>query len=325
MTIREFILECENYEHSKEHYQLLKEASELDLLNQFISDQEYMLEHRESLFAADSPFTESYFTEKIDKEKIDDLKEKAVEKAGNIKKTIIGIFKKIITALKGFFGRFMDKMKDHNERQKAIVAYIKANKISEQQWNTIVEIVKEVEENKDHIWDFECGANDRYKLKFEDKVPSNYENYKKYLLITLEPSHIYADYRHRTAEHSNIIDMDEAIKIADGIIQKESISPKEISKLKNKVDTAIRNCKTHGLKLFLRKKSIEAMYAQADFIEKNLGKMNLDNMSNDSAKNYIFLTRVLNESVAYNIKCYQELEKIKNIAMHAAGKAFKIN
>ena len=41
MTIKDFILECENYSHSKEHYELIKEAYEYNLLCEYIDYNQY--------------------------------------------------------------------------------------------------------------------------------------------------------------------------------------------------------------------------------------------------------------------------------------------
>ena len=42
MTFRDFIYECENYEYSNEYYEILKESSEVLLMENYIDNQKYL-------------------------------------------------------------------------------------------------------------------------------------------------------------------------------------------------------------------------------------------------------------------------------------------
>lgn len=107
MTIREFILECENYEHSKEHYQLLKEASELDLLNQFISDQEYMRENT---------MDDGFYQESVDDDQLEYLIETAAVQEQNVLQKVVAFIGELIEKFLNFL-RGLGKKTDELENE----------------------------------------------------------------------------------------------------------------------------------------------------------------------------------------------------------------
>ena len=97
MTVKEFMYQLENYEYSKEHYDLMKECSELELMEQFISDQKYMKEN---------VMNESYYSESVDDESLVAIQESFKEKLDGviekIKNTIIYLrekFDKFVTMI----------------------------------------------------------------------------------------------------------------------------------------------------------------------------------------------------------------------------------
>ena len=43
-TLRQFINECDNYEYSQEYFDILKESMEIDLMERYIKNQEFLSE-----------------------------------------------------------------------------------------------------------------------------------------------------------------------------------------------------------------------------------------------------------------------------------------
>ena len=63
-TIRDFITECECYEYSQEHYDLMKEAYEIDLMERYIANQAFVLENADMINTEEGyTFTEGMFVE----------------------------------------------------------------------------------------------------------------------------------------------------------------------------------------------------------------------------------------------------------------------
>ena len=79
MTFRDFIYECENYEYSNEYYEIMKESSEVLLMENYIANQEYL---KESVIP--DGISEGYFSEAADDDKIQQIMEAAEEKKKNI-------------------------------------------------------------------------------------------------------------------------------------------------------------------------------------------------------------------------------------------------
>ena len=81
MTVGQFLKECSNYEYSKERYDLMKECSELELMEQFISDQKYMKENA---------MNDDYYSESVDDESLVAIqrKDNDIKKKNNDKNCI---------------------------------------------------------------------------------------------------------------------------------------------------------------------------------------------------------------------------------------------
>ena len=101
-TFNDFVAECEGYKHSKEHYDIMKECSEIALCEQFIEDQAYIAENVAELTGVVN-FTESYFSEAASDDQIKALYEKVETKKGNVLARIWAALKKAVAAVVKFF------------------------------------------------------------------------------------------------------------------------------------------------------------------------------------------------------------------------------
>ena len=95
MTVGQFLKECSNYEYSKERYDLMKECAELELMEQFISDQKYMKEN---------VMNDDYYSESVDDESLVLLEESFKEKLDGVIEKI----KKAFIQLMEKFDKFVD-------------------------------------------------------------------------------------------------------------------------------------------------------------------------------------------------------------------------
>ena len=90
-TLGQFIEECELFEYSKEYYELVKECSELALMERYIENQEFITECVDT-----SVYTEGYFMEADSEESNTTVKKSFGEKAKDLGNKIIKFFKTLI-------------------------------------------------------------------------------------------------------------------------------------------------------------------------------------------------------------------------------------
>ena len=95
MTIKDFILECENYSHSKEHYELMKEAYEHNLLCEYIDYNQY--------------------NDLMSNNELSILVEDAQQKKEGILSKVLGWFKHIFDMFIKFLSKFIPALRKQEE------------------------------------------------------------------------------------------------------------------------------------------------------------------------------------------------------------------
>lgn len=137
MKLSEFIRECNNFEYSKEYFELYKEASEIELMEVWLECQDASLYNREEKI-----YNESYFLE-ADNSKKEDIQNRIGKKKENffkrIWKNIVGLFKRFWNWIKKFFTRNTVKH-DIENAQEAIAKLAKNMKKEEKISDREVEI-----------------------------------------------------------------------------------------------------------------------------------------------------------------------------------------
>lgn len=135
-TYRDFLTECENYKHSNECYETMKEAAEIVLMEQFIIDQRFNARNKET-------FTEGYLMESVSDEYIAEAEENLFKKAGALCKKIVN---GIVKAVTNFFKWLKNSVAKLFKKKEVKV---EANKMSEEERKELAsEIVKVIEENQ---------------------------------------------------------------------------------------------------------------------------------------------------------------------------------
>lgn len=115
MTIQDVLNDCQSWDHSKEHFDLMKECSELRLMEQYLADQQYMLEMaNDEVFKS---FKESgMFAESASEDKLKAYREQAdMKKQGIISKIIAGL-KKLWNTIISFFKGLWKKITKADEK-----------------------------------------------------------------------------------------------------------------------------------------------------------------------------------------------------------------
>ena len=135
MTVRQFLKECSNYEYSKERYDLMKECSELELMEQFISDQKYMKEN---------VMNDSYYSESVDDESLVAIQESFKDRASNALVTIIEKLQKLVGKILSILSKFIPALKKAEEdfhKSKISPEKIFAAMFSDKEGNAITDVL----------------------------------------------------------------------------------------------------------------------------------------------------------------------------------------
>lgn len=126
-TIKDYIRECDIYEYSQEHYDLMKECAEIDIAAKFLENQQFMAENA-AMFGEDNSFTEGYLVESVDQTTMDAVTQNFEEKVGNVKTTIMNGLKKAWSAIVAFFRKIRTIWDEDSKRATAIKDYLKKEK-----------------------------------------------------------------------------------------------------------------------------------------------------------------------------------------------------
>ena len=169
MTIKDFILECENYSHSREHYELMKEACEHNLLCEYIDYNQY--------------------NDLMSNNELSLLVEDAQQKKEGIIDKIVGFFKHIFDMFIRFLSKFIPALRKQEEHVVEVVEEIKDdNKDDKKETNKEYKIIniktkKSTEEKSAAIKEAEKKREDSIrKIKnsiFDDSSLDKYFPYIK--------------------------------------------------------------------------------------------------------------------------------------------------
>lgn len=135
-TFNDFMLECATYEYSKENYELMKECSELVLMEQYIENQRFYVENVAEL-TTEATFTEGYFAESVSDEKIQAITESFGEKIGKAADTIIKGIKNLIARIVKFFRSLSAKFSNTSKEGIELYKKLKEAKISAAQYEEL--------------------------------------------------------------------------------------------------------------------------------------------------------------------------------------------
>lgn len=191
-TYRDFLTECENYKHSNECYETMKEAAEIVLIEQFIIDQRFNARNKET-------FTEGYLMESVSDEYIAEAEESLFKKAGALCKKIVDGIVKAVTNFFKWLKTSVTKLFKKKEVK------VEANKLSEEERKELAsEIVKVIEENQ----------KDKKEIKIVTKAKDIYAGILAKIGIMKEDIDVFAGDLD-TAFNSDICDneFDEAVGV----------------------------------------------------------------------------------------------------------------
>lgn len=296
-TFKDFIMECEMYDHSKENYDLFKECSELALLEKYIEDQKFIKENAAQISAENVCLTESYFTESDDGTTIQLLEEKYNEKAAGIKATIIKGLYKVLNTFANLFGKLSNKWDSITSAGQNVRKKIGSLKLTDDQVSRIKSIVSSAK-SKDNSA-FKPAKNQPY----FNKIKMNYsgegvDELKNDLAAALSDTVVVAD-----VSVSAGVDKVGAVpveSIKEAAIAIQHGNPSQVDGAIAALKSTWVDVKKNGLKIHVNTKQIEKN-------AKDLREL-ADKMKQVTAQKA--------DQAAQNAK-----DKVQNAAQNAAGKA----
>lgn len=107
LTFGDFIKEAEMFQYSQENFNLIKEASELNLMALYIENQSFMIDNKENI----ETMTEGFLMESASENAYESVLQEYQEKAGTFGKNIAERFKRIWVTFVAFLKKMLAKVK----------------------------------------------------------------------------------------------------------------------------------------------------------------------------------------------------------------------
>ena len=136
-TIGQFITECENYQYSQEYYELLKECSELKLMERYLENQDFM-----EGVSSDEEFTEGFLMEAGNEETKGNVKKSFKEKSSSAWNKIVTTAKNLLKKAINFFTKIGNLFDEQSRTAGRILKYFAKNGVSDDVAKKIFDVYK---------------------------------------------------------------------------------------------------------------------------------------------------------------------------------------
>lgn len=167
MTVLDFITECENWNHSKESLEMLKECSEIAIMEKYIADQKWCKDHCPAFTALN--ISSDYFGESVTDGAIEVLMEKSILKKKSLMHRILQGLLKIIQGFWSFTGKISKNFDQTTKDAAAIVKAMGAKVLTDEEAVKVNNIAANAREK--------CpGFVPTNKQPFASKMHLSYEN-----------------------------------------------------------------------------------------------------------------------------------------------------
>lgn len=119
-TFNDLIVAYESFQFSEDFYDMMKEAAELDLMDKFLDNQEFMATESYTLASA---VTDDYFQEAVNGETIKNVAHNAKEKTANLMKRFCTRAREICAKIIKFFKTVANRIRKFAARKAALVKF----------------------------------------------------------------------------------------------------------------------------------------------------------------------------------------------------------
>lgn len=123
-TYNDLILACDNFGYSKEYYEMMKEAAEIDLMNIYVANQEYMAENAD-LIQESADVLDDYFQEAAGLDRVKSVAKTAATKTAALAKKIWAKIKQVLKAIVKFFQKFKMHTQQRMDRLNIFLQLVK--------------------------------------------------------------------------------------------------------------------------------------------------------------------------------------------------------
>lgn len=164
-TFKDFIMECELYDHSQQRFELLKECSELELTERYLNDQLFMAEHADFIKESCGGLEEGFFQESVGESTFEVMTEKYFEKKKGLMGKILRGLEKIIEVFKNFFRKISNKFDDVTSKGQEVKKKLASAKLEESDIQKMKQLVADVKSKESSR--FPVRANQPYLTKIK--------------------------------------------------------------------------------------------------------------------------------------------------------------
>lgn len=162
-TFKDFIMECELYEHSREKFELMKECSELALTEKYLNDQLFMAENAELINSRRDNLEEGFFQESVGDSTFEIITEKYFEKEKGIKGKILRGIEKIVKVFGNFLRKIANKFDDITSKGQSVRNRLAKAKLTDDHISNIQKLVDNTKSKEET--NFPVMANQPYLSK----------------------------------------------------------------------------------------------------------------------------------------------------------------
>jgi len=301
MTIQDVLNECTSWEHSKEHYELMRECSELKLMEQYIADQQYMIES-----AADETFKafqeSGMFMEAATADRIKAITEEAEVKKASIWKRIGSGFAKLFNAIASFFKGLFAKITKADEK---LVAFCKDHQFTDDEKDVLKKI-------------FDEGVANGYTLTANANVNANAGDINNILAFVVGQV-VKVDVTKSTVP--NAVELEKFLNVWDTVEDKDSFTDRDLTTLNKGMQSCFTANDNITIAMFSGKNKNDADIQKLEAIKAAVSAIVDDPEFKVEASAAGPVYEKLNQLVPDTIKFYTSLKKA-NDALRAKIKEF---
>lgn len=258
-TFNDFVAECTAFDHSRENYELMKECAEITLMEQYISDQTFMVENVAELTT--NTFTESYFSEAVDAEKITSITEAMEAKKDGLFKKIFEGLKKIWDKFVKFIVKFTTKLISTNVENQKVLAKLKEKELSKKDAGEIAKAINEA-----------MSSNEKYNILPSTTQPFAKEITLKGVTDGINVNALAVAFSNTTAviaATNGAVSADAMLSIVKGFLKGRK--GYEMEATCKKLDVAIKTANANGVEIWANDKKAQKL---ADRLQEYLKQLN---------------------------------------------------
>ena len=264
-TLRDFMVECNNYRYSTEYYNLIKECNELNLIERYLENQQFISEHHDMISNDIMSITEGYFAESVDDSAIDMVVDQFTERASNIGETIKNGLIKILNRFKNFLVTIVNNIKSASDVSKSIETKLSKIKLTDDDVSSLQIIMDKAISSSNN--GKECAFVPRANQPYLSKIKLNYISsdtkfikLKSDIAAALSDSEVLADVlinKNATAlneDNFGAISIDAIKSICNSVINADKT---DIKSILAKLQSSWADAKRNGIKINISEKKLQ--------------------------------------------------------------------